>query len=54
MKFKVQVTVSHLVMGGELIANGSIQNKGLEVLVSGVPIQTDDFPWSTSFNFSHH
>ncbi len=37
--------------GGELFANGSIQNKGLEVLVAGVPIQTEDFPMVHFFQF---
>lgn len=37
---------------GGVIANGSIQNRGLEVLVSGVPIQKEDFSWQTSFNFT--
>ncbi|WP_291871281.1 SusC/RagA family TonB-linked outer membrane protein [Maribacter sp.] len=38
--------------GSGVIANGSIQNKGLEVLVTGVPIQTDNFSWTTSVNFT--
>ncbi|HEA21698.1 hypothetical protein LCGC14_0813200 [marine sediment metagenome] len=38
--------------GGGVIANGSIQNKGFEFLVSGVPIQSENFSWTTSFNFT--
>ncbi len=37
---------------GGVIANGSIQNKGFEFLVTGVPIQGDNFSWTTSFNFT--
>lgn len=35
-----------------VIANGSIQNKGLEVLITGVPIRNDNFSWTTSLNFT--
>jgi TonB-linked SusC/RagA family outer membrane protein len=35
-----------------VIGNGSVQNKGLEVLVTGVPIQNDDFSWTTSLNLT--
>ena len=38
---------------GGVVANGSIQNKGLEFLVSGVPVQTEDFSWNTSFNITN-
>ncbi|RLJ79541.1 TonB-linked SusC/RagA family outer membrane protein [Pedobacter alluvionis] len=31
---------------------GTMQNKGIEVLLNIVPIQTKDFEWTTSFNFS--
>lgn len=31
---------------------GEMENKGLEILLSGVPIQTDDFEWTTSVTFS--
>ncbi|WP_268036073.1 SusC/RagA family TonB-linked outer membrane protein [Algoriphagus sp. PAP.12] len=35
-----------------VVATGSIQNKGLEVLLTGKPIQTADFTWTTSFNLT--
>ncbi|EAZ80012.1 SusC/RagA family TonB-linked outer membrane protein [Algoriphagus machipongonensis] len=35
-----------------VVATGSIENKGLEVLVTGKPIQTNNFTWSTSFNLT--
>ena len=35
---------------GSVIANGSIQNKGVEVMVTGNPIKTTDFSWNISFN----
>ncbi|CDF79695.1 TonB-dependent receptor [Formosa agariphila KMM 3901] len=31
---------------------GELQNKGIELLIGGTPIYTDDFSWNTSFNFS--
>ena len=31
---------------------GSIENKGLEILIGGDPIVGDDFRWNTSFNFT--
>lgn len=30
----------------------SMQNKGLEIQINGVPVQTSDFQWRTSVNFS--
>ncbi|KGO88250.1 collagen-binding protein [Flavobacterium rivuli WB 3.3-2 = DSM 21788] len=36
-----------------IVANGgTMQNKGLEVLVSGVPVQTKDFQWTTTGTYS--
>ncbi|WP_373397756.1 SusC/RagA family TonB-linked outer membrane protein [Algoriphagus halophilus] len=35
-----------------VVATGSIQNKGLEVLLTGKPIQTSDFTWTSSFNIT--
>jgi len=35
-----------------VVATGSTSNKGLEVLVSGTPVQTANFTWNTSFNLS--
>lgn len=31
---------------------GEMRNQGLELLVSGVPVQTKDFMWNTSFNIA--
>ena len=33
---------------------GEISNKGIELLISGTPIQTENFSWNTSFNISHN
>lgn len=33
---------------------GALQNKGLELLIGGAPIQTDDFSWNTSFNLGYN
>lgn len=35
-----------------LINSGEISNKGWEVVVSGSPIRTHDFEWSSTFNWS--
>lgn len=32
------------------IPNGQTQNRGLEVMVSGIPVKTKDFTWNTSLN----
>lgn len=29
---------------------GELQNKGIELLIGGTPVRTDDFTWNTSFN----
>ncbi|MDR7131082.1 TonB-linked SusC/RagA family outer membrane protein [Algoriphagus sp. 4150] len=35
-----------------VVATGSTSNKGLEVLVTGTPVQTANFTWKSSFNLS--
>jgi TonB-dependent starch-binding outer membrane protein SusC len=48
-------TETILVPTGSIIANGgSINNKGIEVTVSGTPVKTKDFFWKTSLNVSHN
>ncbi|MEN8124824.1 MAG: SusC/RagA family TonB-linked outer membrane protein [Bacteroidota bacterium] len=40
---------------GSALANiGVIQNEGFEMLLSGTPIQTDNFNWKSSFNVSYN
>ena len=36
-----------------VVATGSTNNKGLEVLISGAPIQNSNFSWKSSFNFTN-
>jgi TonB-linked SusC/RagA family outer membrane protein len=36
-----------------VVATGSVNNRGLEIMVSGTPIQTRDFTWKTTFNFTN-
>ncbi|MCC5938007.1 MAG: SusC/RagA family TonB-linked outer membrane protein [Lunatimonas sp.] len=36
-----------------VVATGSVNNRGLEVLVSGTPIQNQVFTWRTSLNFTN-
>ncbi|MCI2228754.1 SusC/RagA family TonB-linked outer membrane protein [Polaribacter sp. MSW13] len=33
---------------------GELQNKGVEFLIGGTPIRTEDFSWNTSFNFGYN
>ena len=33
---------------------GKITNKGIEITLSGVPVQTQDFSWRTTLNLSHN
>ncbi|MBP1840381.1 SusC/RagA family TonB-linked outer membrane protein [Formosa algae] len=33
---------------------GELSNKGIEFLIRGTPIQTDDFSWNTSFNIGYN
>ena len=44
-----------LVPAGGLFANGgSMNNKGVELSVTAVPVKTNDFTWKTSFNVAHN
>ncbi|OQP61330.1 SusC/RagA family TonB-linked outer membrane protein [Niastella vici] len=35
------------------IPNGSTQNKGLELMISGQPVKTKDFTWTATLNFTN-
>ncbi|MDE5607515.1 MAG: TonB-dependent receptor [Muribaculaceae bacterium] len=40
---------------GNLTANvGRMRNRGVELSINAVPVQTRDFQWSSSLNFSHN
>lgn len=40
---------------GVMTANvGDISNKGIEITLNAVPVQTKDFTWSTTLNLSHN
>lgn len=40
---------------GWLTANvGEVSNKGIELTINAVPVQTKDFKWSTTLNLSHN
>jgi len=44
-----------LVPAGGLYANGgSMNNKGIELSVTAIPIKTKDFTWKTSLNLAHN
>src|SRR6185312_9674595 len=37
-----------------LLNSGTIQNKGIEFLVSGVPVKTKDFSWTETINVTYN
>ena len=39
-------------ISSRIVNAGNIQNKGIELLVSGTPIRNKDFEWTTTFNFT--
>lgn len=40
---------------GSMVANvGKMTNRGIELSINAVPVQTKDFTWNTSMNFSHN
>ncbi len=40
---------------GTMTANvGNISNKGIELTINAIPVQTKDFTWSTTLNLSHN
>ena len=40
--------------GAKVVNIGEISNKGLELMVYGTPIRTDNFEWETSFNLGYN
>lgn len=36
-----------------VVATGSVNNRGLELMISGTPIQTRNFTWKSMFNFTN-
>lgn len=41
-------------ISSRIINAGNTQNKGIELLVSGVPIRNKDLEWTTTFNFTRN
>ena len=39
---------------GNVVNLGELRNKGIELLVTGTPVQTDNFTWDVSFNFANN
>lgn len=39
---------------GKWVNSGEIQNKGIELSVFGVPVETNDFSWTVNFNFTRN
>jgi len=49
----LNATISETSGFGSTVVNiGKLENRGLEMLLTGTPIQTRDFTWESSFNFS--
>lgn len=38
----------------KLTNGGAIRNQGVELLITGVPVQTNDFTWSSTINIGHN
>jgi ferric enterobactin receptor len=38
----------------ELINGGTVRNRGIEIQLTGQPIQSSRFNWNTTFNFTHN
>ncbi|NII82360.1 TonB-dependent receptor [Pedobacter sp. SG908] len=46
---------NNLFPAGSYTANvGSLSNKGIEVVLNGTPVSTDNFSWTTGFNLAHN
>ncbi len=39
---------------GQIINAGAVENRGIEAMVSVVPVRTPDFRWETTFNYSRN
>jgi len=51
----VPVTASVYSGYGSALANiGEVENKGIELLISGTPIETENFRWNASFNLANN
>ncbi len=49
------VTVSNTTGYSSAVVNvGEVSNKGIEVLLKGTPIQTDNFSWNVSYNLGYN
>jgi TonB-dependent starch-binding outer membrane protein SusC len=46
---------NNLYPAGSYTANvGSLSNKGIELVLNGTPVSTDNFTWTTGFNLAHN
>ncbi|WP_412468497.1 SusC/RagA family TonB-linked outer membrane protein [Pedobacter sp. KLB.chiD] len=46
---------NNLYPAGSYTANvGSLSNKGIELVLNGTPVSTDNFSWTTGFNLAHN
>ncbi len=41
-------------ISGRVINAGNVQNKGIELLISAVPVRTKNLEWTTTVNFTHN
>ncbi|WP_428664882.1 SusC/RagA family TonB-linked outer membrane protein [Runella sp.] len=37
-----------------ILNSGELSNKGIELLIEGMPVKSTDFSWNTSFNFAYN
>jgi TonB-linked SusC/RagA family outer membrane protein len=54
-KLLVPVVIAPTVGYSSLLQNnGSLKNKGIEIMLTGAPVMTEDFKWNTSFIFNRN
>lgn len=54
-KLLVPVVIAPTVGYSSLLQNnGSLKNKGIEIMLTGTPVMTEDFKWNTSFIFNRN
>ena len=52
--FDYQVSTNRYPYGWMTANVGDISNKGIEITINAIPVQTRNFTWSTSLNLSHN
>lgn len=54
MIIEYAVSTTKYLYGSKLANVGEVSNRGIELTLNAVPVQTQDFSWKTSLNLSHN